>query len=103
MRNRNQRSSALRLALAAGFLFASASAQAGGWSTPAGVVNTVVSSPTLGGGYPDPSGAPVPGTCGLGSFNSNRSESWLAVKPGTDTLVGASKFFFDKFSTFYTF
>ena len=47
--------------------------------------------------------APVPGTCRLGDYNSNRSESWIAVKPGTEDLVGASKFFFEKYSTFYDF
>jgi hypothetical protein len=36
-------------------------------------------------------------------MNSNRSESWLAVKPGTEDAVGLSKFFFDKYSTFYNF
>ena len=36
-------------------------------------------------------------------MNSNRSESWLAVKPGTENIVGASKFFFDRYSTFYNF
>jgi hypothetical protein len=41
--------------------------------------------------------------CGTGQFNSNRSESWLAVKPGTEDAVGTSKFFFDKYSTFYNF
>lgn len=46
---------------------------------------------------------PVPGKCGQGSFNSNRSESWIAVKPGTEDAVGVSKFFFDKYSTFYNF
>src|SRR5438309_10542740 len=67
--------------------------------------NQVASSPTSGGGYPIPVGSRVPdaGTCRSGPFNSNHSESWLAVKPGTENLVGSSKFFFDKFSTFYMF
>jgi len=67
--------------------------------------NQVVSQPANGGGYPvaDGSNAPVPGTCRAGVFNSNRSESWLAVKPGTENLVGSSKFFFEKWSTFYDF
>lgn len=34
-------------------------------------------------------------------MNSNRSESWIAIKPGTENGVGVSKFFFDKYSTFY--
>jgi hypothetical protein len=47
--------------------------------------------------------APDPGTCRLGDYNANRSESWIAVKPGTEDLVGTSKVFFEKFSTFYDF
>ncbi len=68
-------------------------------------LNQVASSPTQGGGYPIPAGsnAPVPGTCRLGDYNSNRSESWIAVEPGTENLVGVSKFFFETFSTFYDF
>jgi len=65
--------------------------------------NTVASSPTTGGGYPDPDGTPDPGTCTTGNFNSNRSESWIANDPGTENLVGTSKFFFDIYSTFYNF
>jgi hypothetical protein len=82
-----------------------ASASAAGWSGDVLFTNQVASSPTKGGGYPDPPGsdAPVPGTCRLGDYNSNRSESWIAVKPGTEDLVGASKFFFENFSTFYNF
>jgi hypothetical protein len=58
-----------------------------------------------GGGYAVPSGqtAPEPGTCRVGHYSSNFSESWLAVKPGTEDLVGASKFSFEKFSTFSDF
>jgi hypothetical protein len=69
------------------------------------VVNVVASSPTTGGGYPVPAGSRVPqaGTCRPGPFNANHSESWLSVKPGTEDLVGTSKFFFDKYSTFYMF
>ena len=73
------------------------------WTASVPVVNVVASTPTTGGGYPDPGGAPAAGTCTSGSFNANRSESWLAVKPGSDDLVGASKFFFDRYSTFYNF
>ncbi len=75
------------------------------WSTSVSFSNVVASSPTAGGGYPVPPGSRVPlaGTCGLGPFNANHSESWLAVKPGTEDLVGSSKFFFDKYSTFYMF
>src|SRR5262249_34086285 len=34
---------------------------------------------------------------------SNVSESWHAVKPGSEHLVGTSKFFVETFSTFYDF
>jgi hypothetical protein len=75
------------------------------WLTSVPVANEVVSSPVVGGGYPVPPGqtAPDPGTCRVGLYNSNFSESWIAVKPGTEDLVGTSKFFFEKFSTFYDF
>lgn len=98
------------VATAAGGLFAAgtpASSSAADaqslWATSVPVTNTVASSPVAGGGYPDPSGAPTPGTCAAGPLNSNRSESWIAVKPGTEDLVGTSKFFFDRYSTFYNF
>jgi hypothetical protein len=67
--------------------------------------NTVVSAPVEGGGYPVPPGStkPLPGTCGPQHLNSNHSESWLAVRPGTEDLVGTSKFFIGKWSTFYDF
>jgi hypothetical protein len=73
--------------------------------TPVPFTNVVASSPTSGGGYPVPQGSRVPlaGTCRPGPFDANYSESWLAVKPGTEDLVGSSKFFFDKYSTFYMF
>jgi hypothetical protein len=75
------------------------------WDSSVPFTNVVASSPTAGGGYPVPPGSrvPVAGTCGPGPFNANHSESWLAVKPGTEDLVGTSKFFFDKYSTFYMF
>jgi hypothetical protein len=78
---------------------------AAGWSASVPFTNVVASTPTTGGGYPVPPGSRVPlaGTCGPGPFNANHSESWLAVKPGTEDLVGTSKFFFDKYSTFYMF
>jgi hypothetical protein len=82
-----------------------ASAVPPAWTSSVAFTNAVASSPTSGGGYPVPPGERVPdaGTCGAGPFNANHSESWLAVKPGTEDLVGASKFFFDKYSTFYMF
>ncbi len=75
------------------------------WPPGPAVTNTVVSQPSTGGGYPVPPGqtAPDPGTCRAGDYNSNFSESWIAVKPGTEELVGTSKFFFETFSTFYDF
>ena len=85
-------------------LCAASSAPAAGWTTTVGHSDTVASSPTPGWGYPASNAVPVaPGTCTSGTFNSNRSESWLAVKPGTEDAVGTSKFFFDKYSTFYMF
>ena len=80
---------------------------------PAGATNTVVSTPTSGGGYAE--NPPVEGGCGgpnpnnpvpqefPNNFNANHSESELAVKPGTEQIVGSSKFFFDAFSTIYNF
>ena len=38
---------------------------------------------------------------GPGTLDSNHSESWIAVKPGTEDLVGSSKFFFENYSKFY--
>src|SRR5262245_34977976 len=96
---------AAAVALAFGLIAANVgAAQAQVWgSTP--TTNTVVSQPSIGGGYPVPPGqtAPDPGTCRAGRYNSNFSESWIAVRPGTEQLVGVSKFFFEKFSTFYDF
>jgi hypothetical protein len=90
---------------ALGALIFAATASAGGWSGSVPFTNQIASLPTAGGGYPVPSGSRVPeaGTCQAGPFNANHSESWLAVKPGSEDLVGSSKFFFDKYSTFYMF
>ncbi len=76
-----------------------------GWLATVPVTNVVASRPIEGGGYPVPPGAtaPLPGTCRPGLYNANRSESWLAVQPGTENLVGTSKIFFETFSTFYIF
>jgi hypothetical protein len=87
----------------AGALAIVSSASAASWTTEVLPTNVVASSPAPGWGYPAADGIPVPGECGGGSFNSNRSESWIAVKPGTEDAVGVSKFFFDKYSTFYNF
>jgi hypothetical protein len=98
-----KRMAALVAALAAAVL--ASSAWAGTWSASVPFTNEVASSPFKGGGYPVPPGstAPEPGTCRLGDYNANQSESWIAVKPGTENLVGTSKVFFEKFSTFYMF
>jgi hypothetical protein len=89
--------------LSAGVLIFAATASAE-WSTPVGT-NVIADGVIAGGGYPDPPGStkPEPGTCRAGLYNSNRSESWIAVKPGTESLVGVSKIFFENFSTFYNF
>ena len=74
------------------------------WSLAMPASNAVVSSPTSGGGYPE--NPPVEGGCvgpSPNNFNANHSESELTVKPGSEQLVGSSKFFFDKFSTGYNF
>jgi hypothetical protein len=73
------------------------------WSSTVAFTNVVASTPVRGGGYPVIDGQYVPGTCGRQPMNSNRSESWIAVKPGTEDLVGTSKFFTSKWSTFYDF
>ena len=75
------------------------------WFSSVTAVNRVASMPTLGGGYPDPPGQtfPTPGTCGPAQLNSNHSESWLAVRPGSEDIVGVSKFFVDKYSADYNF
>jgi hypothetical protein len=93
------------LIAALGALIPAATASANGWSSSVPFTNQLASSPTTGGGYPVPPGSRVPeeGTCRPGPFNANHSESWIAVKPGTEDLVGSSKFFFDKYSTFYMF
>jgi len=74
------------------------------WQSSVTASNAVVSSPTSGGGYPE--NPPVAGGCvgpSPNNFNANHSESHLTVKPGTEQIVGSSKFFFDKFSTIYNF
>jgi hypothetical protein len=93
----------LPLAVATAALAAPASAGAA-WDTPVGT-NVVADAPIAGGGYPVPPGLtkPEPGTCRPGLYDSNRSESWIAVKPGTESLVGTSKIFFERYSTFYDF
>ena len=80
-------------------------ARGSGWTSSVAFTNQVASSPMTGGGYPVPPGQlfPNPGTCRAGTFDSNHSESWLAVKPGTEDLVGNSKFFFENYSKFYDF
>jgi hypothetical protein len=87
-------------------LVAAPSAFAGGWTSSVPFTNQVASTPFKAGGYAgyDPGAtAPNPGSCRLGDYNANLSESWIAVQPGTENLVGTSKVFFEKFSTFYNF
>src|SRR5260221_11996758 len=76
-----------------------------GWASSVPFTNQVASSSAAGGGYPVPPGQtfPNPGTCRAGTLDSNHSESWIAVKPGTEDLVGNSKFFFGNYSKFYDF
>jgi hypothetical protein len=97
--------SALLMALLVSGLPVASSVASSAWQSAVPVLNQVASTPYRGGGYPIPAGAtaPVPGTCRLGDYNANRSESWLAVKPGTEDLLGTSKGFFEKYSTFYDF
>jgi hypothetical protein len=101
-----------RLVVAVGVLSAGllvwapmSTAASSSWDGGISFKNQVASEPTKGGGYPVPPGSQVPlaGTCELGNYNANLSESWLAVKPGTEDLVGTSKIFFDRYSTFYMF
>jgi hypothetical protein len=82
-----------------------AAASGSGWTSSVAFTNQVASLPTTGGGYPVPPGQtfPNPGTCRAGTLDSNHSESWIAVKPGTEDLVGNSKFFFENYSKFYDF
>jgi len=96
---------ALLAGLAVLTVTAASAATAAPWTSSVPFTNTVVTSPVAGGGYPVPPGAtrPDPGTCGPQQLNSNHSESWLAVKPGTEDIVGVSKFFIGKWSTFYDF
>src|SRR6266511_1787116 len=99
---RMKRSIAAAVAALVALVFA-ATASAANWSFVG--TNQVASTPTSGAGYPVPPGSRVPeaGTCREGPFNANHSESWIAVKPGTEDLVGSAKYFFDKYSTFYMF
>ncbi|HEV8683145.1 MAG TPA: hypothetical protein VGS09_10295, partial [Actinomycetota bacterium] len=81
-------------------------ASAGAWSSSVPFTNQVADQVVSGGGYAGYDAgatAPNPGSCRLGAYNANRSESWIAVQPGTEDLVGTSKIFFEKFSTFYNF
>lgn len=83
-----------------------AASAATGWSASVPFTNQVADQVVTGGGYAgyDPGAtAPNPGSCRPGLYNANRSESWIAVKPGTEDVVGTSKIFFEKFSTFYNF
>ncbi len=67
---------------------AAAAASGSGWTSSVRFTNQVASTPATGGGYPVPPGQtfPNPGTCRAGTLDSNHSESWIAVKPGTDDM-----------------
>jgi hypothetical protein len=84
---------------------ASATSAAGAWRSSVPFTNQVATTPVAGGGYPVPAGSRVPlaGTCRPGPLDANHSESWIAVQPGTENAVGVSKYFFDRYSTFYQF
>jgi hypothetical protein len=103
------RRAAIALMLVTGVTIAGMSGSAGlaanGWTSAVVFTNQVASSPFTGGGYPVVPGATAPasGSCRSGTYNANRSESWLAVKPGTEDLVGTSKVFFETYSTWYDF
>ena len=74
------------------------------WSSSVSAKNMVVSTPTSGGGYAEL--PPAAGGCvgpSPNNFNANHSESELAVMPGSEQIVGSSKFFFDRFSSNYNF
>ena len=76
------------------------------WSSSVPFTNVVASSPTTGGGYPVPARLAGPGGGDVPargrSTRTTRSRG-SPCKPGTEDLVGTSKFFFDKYSTFYMF
>src|SRR4051794_21559620 len=69
-----------------------------GWGGHPAVTSRVGSSPTYGGGYPG--AKPAPGGCGNGPHDSNFAESALALRPGTERLVGGAKAFFGRWSTY---
>ena len=75
-----------------------ASARPPGWSQRVPFREQLVSSPTPGGGYPGVK--PAPGGCVNGSYDSNFSEGSLALRPGTERLVGGAKAFFGRWSTY---
>ena len=70
----------------------------GEWRSQVPFTEQVVSSPVSGGGYPGP--MPAPGFCAKGSYDSNFSEGSLALRPGSEQLVGGAKAYFDRWSTY---
>jgi len=73
-------------------------APTGAWGPSVPFQERVASSPVVGGGYP---GAhPAPGGCVEGRYDSNFSESALALRPHSEQLVGGAKAYFQKWSTF---
>ena len=84
--------------LALGCGAVAAEARPAGWAPAGGVREQVVSSPVVAGGYPGE--APAPGGCVAGPYDANKSESALALRPGTEQLVGGAKAYFERWSTF---
>src|SRR3954453_6608492 len=58
----------------------------------------LVSSPVVAGGYPG--AKPAPGGCVAGPYDANFSESALALRPGSEQLVGGAKAYFERWSTY---
>ena len=84
----------LAVGLAVSGLAFAPGASAAGWPSSVPYTNVVASKPFQGGGYAgyDPGAtAPNPGSCRLGDYNANLSESWISVQPGTENLVGTTK------------
>jgi hypothetical protein len=73
-------------------------AAARGWEQRVPFHAQVVSSPVSGGGYPG--AKPAPGGCVRGAYDSNFSEGALALRPRSERLVGGSKAFFGRWSTY---
>jgi len=89
---------ALLAAAAPGAVGATRGSGTPGWFHAVRFTEQVVSSPVSGGGYPG--AKPAPGGCVRGRYDSNFSEGALALRRGGEQLVGASKAFFGRWSTY---